>query len=157
LTNQTSPERPAMRYLHNASITVKSLVSPLVGTALIVLIVALFLSVYVSVQRASGALDAAVSAMSAAKDAQQAFTRGHSALYRSTSLKSQGVEDAIVRAEKNRALDAIGRSEKALQSLKITSSDGKDVLDRLIAALDAYTEAAKQTADVVEADAFTAT
>ena len=151
-----------MRQLHNASITVKSLVSPLVGAAIIVLIVGLFLSVYVGVQRAADTLDIAVNAMSDAKDAQRDFTRAHAGLYRATSLKSQGVEEAIVRAEKNRALEAMGKSEQTLRSLGRGSSDsdssgGTEVLDRVLAALQQYIETATQTAGVIEEDAFTAT
>jgi methyl-accepting chemotaxis protein len=146
-----------MRHLHNASIMVKSLVSPLVGAAIIVLIVGLFLSVYVGVQRASDSLDMAVSAMSEAKDAQRDFTRAHATLYRAMSLKAQGVEAAIVRAEKNRALEAMAMSQRILGSLDMGSFSDSDVHDRVLAALQQYIESATQTAGVIEEDAFTAT
>ncbi|WP_368744851.1 methyl-accepting chemotaxis protein [Desertibaculum subflavum] len=143
--------------LQNLSITVKTLISPAIGAAIIVLIVGLFLSVYMDVRGDAAELDGAVAAMSTAKDAQREFTRGHATLYRGTNLKGQNVEAAIIGKEKKRALDAFASVTSLLGSLNIESPAGQAALQKLSESFKAYLVAAEQVASVVEEDAFTAT
>ena len=108
-----------LKLLNNASITVKSLLSTLIG---VLVVIAMAASGFRASSRSAPPINmqgAAVDLMSQARDGWIDLSRGQAALYRAINLKSQNVEVALVRAAKNDAIAAIGRAKKALASLKI--------------------------------------
>jgi methyl-accepting chemotaxis protein len=147
-----------LKPLYNASITVKSLVSTLLGTLVLIAVAGLSISGFIEFQSANKEQGAAVDLMSQARDAWIDLSRGQAALYRAINLKSQNVEVALVRSAKNDALQAIDRAKKALWSLKLSDLP----IDAQLAtgaakAVDVYSAAAVQAAAFVEEDAFNAT
>jgi hypothetical protein len=79
--------------------------------------------------------------------------------FRAVNFKSQGVEADLVGRVKQEAMAAIDRAVSAIQGLRV-ADDGaidKGMIEQSKAAILAYLEAAKQVAETVEADAFTAT
>ena len=142
----------------DASISTKSLVSPLVSAVAIVAIAVLLAFAYGSIATSTAEKNAANRLVEQVRTAHLDMTAGHAALYRSMSLKSQGVENAIVRVAKNEALEGAHRGTGSLKTLDAASAGlVADVTKGASAAADAYEVAAKQAADMVEADAFSAT
>jgi methyl-accepting chemotaxis protein len=147
-----------MLHFRNASIGIKSLVAPLVSAIAIVAIAVLLGFAYGSIATSTAEKNAANRFVEQVRTAHLDLTAGHAALYRAVSLKSQGVENAIVRVAKNEAMDGAHRGSGTLKSLDAASAG----LDAQVAkpasvATDAYEIAAKASADMVEADAFSAT
>jgi methyl-accepting chemotaxis protein len=147
-----------LRLLSNASITVKSLLSTLIGVLVVIAMAAIGISSLIEVRVAGEMQGAAVDLMSQARDGWIDLSRGQAALYRAINLKSQNVEVALVRAAKIDALAAIGRAKKALASLKIMnlSIDAQLVATANKSIAD-YAGSAEQAATFVEDDAFNAT
>jgi methyl-accepting chemotaxis protein len=147
-----------MLQFRNASIAVKSLISPLVGAVAIVAIAVMLGFAYGSIAQSTAEKNAANRFVEQVGTAQLNLTAGHAALYRAMSLKSQGVENAIVRVSKDEALSDAERGIAGLKGLDPAHTGlGADVAKPSVAAVASYVDAAKQAADVVEADAFSAT
>ncbi|HXP76399.1 MAG TPA: HAMP domain-containing methyl-accepting chemotaxis protein [Stellaceae bacterium] len=147
-----------MPHFQNASIGIKSLIAPLVSAVAIVAIAILLAFAYSSIASSTAEKNAANRLVEQVRAAQLDLTAGHAALYRAVSLKSQGVENAIVRVAKNEALDGAHRGASNLKTLDAASA-GLDaqVSKEAATAADTYEGAAKAAADIVEADAFSAT
>src|SRR6185312_14888938 len=108
-----------MKLLNNLSITAKSLVSTLFGTAVLVGMAALALSSFIAFQSANDLQGKSTALMTQARDAWIGLARGQAALYRAINLKGQNVEVAIVRTTKNDAVQAINGSKQQLGSVKL--------------------------------------
>jgi methyl-accepting chemotaxis protein len=147
-----------MLQFRNASIGVKSLISPLVSAIAIVAIAVMLGFAYGSIAQSTAEKNAANRFVEQVGTAHLNLTAGHAALYRAMSLKSQGVENAIVRVSKDEALGDAGRGITGLKGLDPAHTGlDADVAKAPVAAVAAYVDAAKQAADMVEADAFSAT
>jgi methyl-accepting chemotaxis protein len=147
-----------MKLLVNASITAKSLIVSSLSALAVVGMVGLFLWVYGALERSGEVKDTAVVLMSQARDTRAEFSRAHAALYRAISLKSQGVEIAIVRASKEEAIHALDNAERTMAGLSATGLPmDSGLIVQARTALDHYAKAAKSVTDMVEEDAFTAT
>lgn len=146
-----------MKVLANLSIRAKALIVSSLSAFAVIVMVALFTWNVVEFRQADAVKGAAVALMSQARDARTEFTRGHAALYRAITLKSQNVEVGIVHAAKVEALQAIDQARTIMISLQGSSSPiDHQTMDNASAALAAYADAAKQAADFVEDDAFNA-
>src|SRR6516164_6686229 len=99
-----------MKILGNMSIRTKALVASSLSAVAVIVMVTLYLWSVVQFRQADAMKSAAVALMSQARDARTEFTRGHAALYRAITLKSQNVEVPIVRAAKIEALQAIDQA-----------------------------------------------
>jgi methyl-accepting chemotaxis protein len=147
-----------MKTLSNVSITAKSLIASSLSAIPVVAMVGLFLWSHAEFRDADGVRSAAVTLMSQARDARSEFTRGHAALYRAITLKSQNVELAIVHAAKVEALRAIDQAKRIMDSLGTAGLPlDAGVTAKARAALEDYAVAAQRSADFVEEDAFNAT
>jgi methyl-accepting chemotaxis protein len=147
-----------MKTLNNISITAKSLIASSLSAVTVMAMVALFLWSSGEFKRADAIKSAAVTLMSQARDARTEFARGHAALYRAITLKSQNVEVAIVHAAKIEALHAIEQAVTIMHSVQASGLPLEaGVAEKARDALDAYAKAAVQAADFVEEDAFNAT
>jgi methyl-accepting chemotaxis protein len=146
-----------MRLLTDASIAAKSLISPLLSALVVIGMVGLVAWSYANIDHANVLENATVEAMNKARDARTELSRGHAALYRAISLKSQGVEQRIVRAAKTEANDSIGRATAAVASLKAAAlSLDPRTIDQLSTSLNAYAASTRQPLDAVEDDGFMA-
>src|ERR1700690_262125 len=147
-----------MLQFRNASIGIKSLVAPLVSAVAIVAITILLAFAYGSILTSTQEKNAANRFAEQVGTAHLDLTAGHAALYRAMSLKSQGVENAIVRIAKTEAVDGAHRGTGGLKTLDAASAGLDAQASKAVsAAADAYELSAKQAADMVEADAFSAT
>jgi methyl-accepting chemotaxis protein len=144
--------------LNNASITVKSLVSALIGVIVLVAMAGLAIASFLEVERADDAQGRATTVMSQVRDSWINLARGQAELYRAINLKSQNVEVALVRSAKDAAVEAIGQAKQKLASLKLAGLpiDAR-LAGKAAAAVGQYADAAGQAASFVEADAFNAT
>ena len=147
-----------MKLLNNASITVKSLISTLLGVLVLIALAGLATFSLLDVQHAMTAADVAVTLRAAARGVTGDLASGQAALYRAINRKSQNVEVALVRAAKTNSLEAIEGSQKAVAAL---NARGLAIDPQLLAtsakAVAGYVDAAKQAASFVEDDAFNAT
>ncbi len=147
-----------MKLFANLSITAKSLIASSLSGVAVVAMVGLFMWSYAAFSRADAIKSAAVTLMSQARDARTEFTRGHAALYRAITLKSQNVEVPIVRVARLEAQHATERAKSIMASLETGGLPlDAGVVSKAQGALEAYIAAAKQAADFVEDDAFNAT
>jgi methyl-accepting chemotaxis protein len=147
-----------MPRLDNASISIKSLFAPMVSAVIILGILGLFYSTYTALKRTNDVRAAVTQATAQARSAMIDLTRGHAELYRAASLKSQGAEVAIIHKVRTEAMAAAASAAATAHALT-SGGNGLDAgqLKAAADAIDAYIAAAKQSADVVEQDAFTAT
>lgn len=147
-----------MKALGNLPVTIKSLISTLIGIAVLLCIAGLATFSLVTIQHSIEAAGAASQVRSQARAASGDLARAQAMLYRAINLKSQNVEVALVRAAKTESLHAIEQAQATLAALRL---DGLAVDPQLLAvarsSTDAYAQAAKQAADFVEEDAFNAT
>jgi methyl-accepting chemotaxis protein len=147
-----------MKFLNNASITIKSLIATLIGALVLIALAGLATFSLLQVQRTMTAAETAVALRAAARSVTGDMAGGQAALYRAINLKSQNVEVALVRAAKTISLQAIDRASKAVTTL---NAGGLAIEPQLLAtaakAVGEYAEAAKQAASFVEDDAFNAT
>jgi len=147
-----------LKPLNNASITVKSVVSTLIGALVLAAMAWLSISSFVEVRSAHEEQRAAVDLMSQARDAWIDLARGQAALYRAINLKSSNVEVALIRAAKNDSSQAIDRAKQSLATLKLAGLPiDAQLATKAATAVDAYAGAAGQAASFVEEDAFNAT
>jgi len=86
-----------IKLLSNASITVKSLLSTLIGVLVLIAMAAVSISSLTEIRAADDMQGAAIALMSQARDGWIDLSRGQAALYRAINLKSQNVEVALVR------------------------------------------------------------
>jgi methyl-accepting chemotaxis protein len=144
--------------LNNASITVKSLISPLIGALVLLGMAGLAIWSFIEVRAANDEQNAAVTLMSQARDAWIDLARGQSALYRAINLKSSNVEVALIRGAKNDATKAIDRAKQGLASLKLANLPiDAQLATNAAKSVGNYADAAGQAASFVEEDAFNAT
>jgi methyl-accepting chemotaxis protein len=147
-----------MKSLVNASISVKSLISTLLGALVVVGVAGLSIGSFLEIRDANAEQAAAVALMSQARDAWIDLARGQAALYRAINLKSSNVELPLVRAAKD---DAVKATEHARHGLGLLRLAGLPIDPQLAAkaakAIDEYANAAGQAASFVEEDAFNAT
>ena len=146
-----------LKPLNDASITVKSLISALIGVLVLIGMAALAISSF-ELRSGEEAQSAATALMSQGRDGWIDLARGQAALYRAINLKASNVEVALVRVAKKDAITAIDRAKRSLTSLRL----GNLPIDPLLAtkaakAVDDYAGAAAQAASFVEEDAFNAT
>jgi methyl-accepting chemotaxis protein len=147
-----------MKLLNNASITLKSLISALLGVVVLIGMAGLSITSFIELRSADEQQSAAVDLMSQARDAWIDLARGHAALYRAINLKSQNVEVALIRAAKNEATQSIDRARKTLASLKLAGLPvDAQLVTKAVKAIGDYAGAAAQAASFVEEDAFNAT
>ncbi len=147
-----------MKFFANMSIRSKALIVSSLSAVAVIVMVALFMWSVVDFREADSVKGAAVTLMSQARDARTEFTRGHAALYRAITLKAQNVEVAIVHGAKVDATEAVAKARSIMAALQNAGLPlDRSAMDKARAALDAYAEAAKQAADFVEEDAFSAT
>ncbi len=144
--------------LNNASITVKSLISPLIGALVLLGMAGLAIWSFAEVRAANHEQNDAVALMSQARDAWIDLARGQSALYRAINLKSSNVEVALVRGAKDDATKAIARAKQGLASLKLANLPiNAQLATNAAKSVGNYADAAGQAAAFVEEDAFNAT
>jgi methyl-accepting chemotaxis protein len=147
-----------LKLLNNASITVKSLISTLIGVTVLVTMAWLSISSLMAIRAADDQQSAAVDLMSQARDAWIDLARGQTALYRAINLKSSNVEVALIRSAKNDATAAITRATKSLGSLKLGNLPlDPQLVIKAAKSVGDYAGAANQAASFVEEDAFNAT
>ena len=159
------------RLLNDLPIAAKSLIAPSVSAAVMLGIVTLVLVSYQTIERANALGIGIAHAVEHAMDFTAELRRGHTALYRAVSFKSQDVELPIVRSSTHEAAEAWDKAGKALAALD-TSIHSDIALDALGAAgiggeaalargaddaLQAYVVIGREALDFVEADAFVAT
>jgi methyl-accepting chemotaxis protein len=146
------------RVLNNASITLKSLLSAVIGAAALVGVALLAVTSFMQLQRADELQGDAVTVMAQARGASTELASGQAALYRAINLKSQNVEVGLVRAART---DFTRAAESAQKSLAAVRSAGlpidAQILARAKQAVADYAAAAGQAASFVEEDAFNAT
>jgi methyl-accepting chemotaxis protein len=145
-----------MQVLKNAPIAVKSIVAPCLSSAIIIAIVSLFFSVCMDLRGADKLKKQAGELSTEADELMLDFTRIHAGLYRAISLKSQGVQTSIVAASKVEAVAALDRVTARLRNLRRNPAADHGVLDQIDHAFAGYAEAASQTIDMVEDDAYLA-
>jgi methyl-accepting chemotaxis protein len=150
--------RSIMHMLNNASITVKSLISTMIGVIVLIVMATLATFSLLEIERANAAANVASTLRAETRAAWVDLSRGQAALYRAINLKSQNVEVAIVRTAKQEYTQAIAGAKRTLASLAIggLAMDGKLVADA-IKAFGQYGASADQAASFVEDDAFNAT
>ncbi|HEX3994249.1 MAG TPA: hypothetical protein VHX39_24015, partial [Acetobacteraceae bacterium] len=147
-----------MRSLNNASITVKSLMSTLVGAVVLIAMALLTMTSLLEFQRANDLQNATTLAMSQTRDSWIDLSRGQAALYRAINLKSQNVEIGTIRAAKNEFTQASTHAKHGLDSLKLTTVAIDPALATKAAqTVEQYLSASNQAASFVEEDAFNAT
>ncbi len=144
--------------LNNASITVKSLISTLVGALIMAAVAGLAVFSLLDVQWSTDEAAVAVTLRAQTRSITGDLARGHAALYRAINLKSQNVAVPLVHAARLAFEQA---NEKAAETVAVLKLDGLALDVRLlpaaVKAVATYTEAAKQAAGFVEDDAFNAT
>ncbi len=147
-----------LRLFGNAPITVKSLISAVIGACALVGVAWLALASFTQTRQADEVQSVATRLMSEAHQAWIDLARGHAALYRAINLKAQKVDTKLVGAAKNDALHAIADARTALGALesKDLAIDPKLAANAAKAVAD-YAGAAKQAASFVETDSFNAT
>jgi signal transduction histidine kinase len=160
-----------MRFLNNLPIAAKSLIAPLVNAAVMLGIVAVVLMTYRTIERGDALAVGVARAIEHAMTLTAELRRGHTALYRAVSLKSQDVELPIVRGATYQAFEAWDRAGEALAMLEgwvgeamtreALGAEGVAARASLIRdarqSLQDYVLIGKEAADFVEADAFVAT
>ena len=147
-----------MRTLNNASISVKSLISTLIGAIVLIGMATLAIASFLEFQRANGLQNNATDLMGQARDAWIDLSCGQAALYRAINLKAQNVEVKIVRAAKDDFTQASERAKHDLATLKLAGlSIDPGIVSNAVKAVDLYASAAGQAASFVEDDAFNAT
>ncbi len=147
-----------LRPLHNAPITVKSLISTLVSVFVVIAMAAYATFSLPTVQRAVDAADAAVALRARARGVAGDLAGGQAALYRAINLKSQNVELAIVHAAKANAVQMIDNAHKTMDALNVNGlAIDAGLVTTAAKAVEAYAQAANQAASFVEDDAFNAT
>jgi len=147
-----------LRVLNSAPITVKSLISALIGAFALIVVTWLAISSFSQTKRADDAQGAATALMSQAREGWTDLARGHAALYRAINLQSQKVETKLVRAAKDDALQAMGHARSLLAALKTNglAIEPKPATEAARSVAD-YAGSAEQAASFVETDAFNAT
>jgi hypothetical protein len=169
--SRASPRRGFACLLNDLPIAAKSLIAPSVSAAVMLGIVTLVLMSYQTIERANALSVGIVHAVEHAMDFTAELRRGHTALYRAVSLKSQDVELPIVRSSKRDAAEAWDKARVALTALD-TSIHSDMALEALGAAgvgneailtqtaddaLRAYVVIGTDSLDFVEVDPFVAT
>ena len=143
--------------LNNVSITMKVLVSTLLGALVLIGMAGLSITGFIQIRAANQQENAAVGLMSQARDGWIELSRGQAALYRAINLKSQNVEVGLILVAKNSAVEAIEKAKKSLGSLPMAGLAIDPQLGAAaVKAAGAYADAAEQAASFVEADAFNA-
>jgi len=145
-----------MRWLNNASIALKSLVAPVVSSLALLVLLALFFSVFADVRRTNELKAEASGFAASAADTRLGFTTAHADLYRAIGLKSQGVEEGIIRDAANHALTAVASAMKAADALRGNALSDAALVTRVIDGLTVYQKAAKDMVAVVNEDPFVA-
>ena len=150
--------RNLLRLLNNAPITIKSLIGPVIAAVVLLAVCALSITSILQIKQADSEQSAAIDAMMAAQNGWIDLARGQAALYRAINLKSQNVEVLLVRAAKNESLEAVARTKKALDTVKLTGMPiDPQLAAKAVQAVSTYATAAGQAASFVEEDAFNAT
>jgi hypothetical protein len=75
-----------LRPLNNASITVKSLIVPVIGAIVLIIVCALSTSSLLQIKQADNEQSAAIDVMTVTQDAWIDLSRGQAALYRAINL-----------------------------------------------------------------------
>ena len=146
------------RLFGNVPITVKSLISAVIGALALIGVAWLAMTSFAQIRQADEVQSVATRLMSETHQAWIDLARGHAALYRAINLKAQKVEPKLIRAAKNDALQAIANARTTLDALKLAGLgiDPKLAANAAKAVAD-YTGAARQAASFVETDSFNAT
>jgi signal transduction histidine kinase len=169
--SRASSRQGFARLLNDLPIAAKSLIAPSVSAAVMLGIVTLVLMSYRTIERANALSLGIAHAIEHAMDFTAELRRGHTALYRAVSLKSQEVELPIVLSSKRNAaeawdkagvalaaLDTSIHSEMALEALGLAGVGAEAALTQTANdTLQAYVVIGKEALDFVEADAFVAT
>jgi hypothetical protein len=169
--SRASSRQGFTRLLNDLPIAAKSLIAPSVSAAVMLAIVTLVLMSYRTIERANALSLGIAHAIEHAMDFTAELRRGHTALYRAVSLKSQEVELPIVLSSKRNAaeawdkagvalaaLDTSIHSEMALEALGVAGVGAEAALTQTANdTLQAYVVIGKEALDFVEADAFVAT
>jgi methyl-accepting chemotaxis protein len=147
-----------MKLLNNFSITVKTLLSTLIGVFVVIGMAVLAITSFGAFHSANDLQGGSTALMSDARDAWVELASGQASLYRAINLKSQNVEATLVRKAKDEAEQRIKRSLQRLAAVKL---EGLPIDHQVVSdasnAVNAYAAAATQAASFVEDDAFNAT
>jgi signal transduction histidine kinase len=144
--------------LRNLSIATKSFVAPVLLAVVMIGIAGLFFITYRTIEHGNARAAEAAEAIERTRQFIAALDKGHTALYRAISLKSQTVERSIVHRVKLQAMAAWDRADAQLAELDLDRVlADRSLLEKARLALAAYIHGAKRAADFVEEDAFTAT
>jgi signal transduction histidine kinase len=168
---RTPPHQSVARLVNDLPIAAKSLIAPMVSAAVMLGIVTLVLLSYRTIERANTLSVGIAHAIEHAMAFTAELRRGHSALYRAVSLKSQEVELPIVRSSTRDAAEAWDKAAIALAALDTSIHSGialealgtagvgaeADLAQTAKDAMHAYVVIGSESLDFIEADVFVAT
>jgi methyl-accepting chemotaxis protein len=144
--------------LGNAPIAVKTMLAPASAALMTIGIVVLVALTNAAATRSAELARSSAQLAEAVNAAQFLFTKAHAALFRAVSWKANKVEDQLVAKAKEEARVDLGRSTELLKSLPVEGLGIEHAkVDGVRKSTLEYAQAANQTLEVVDDDAFSAT
>jgi methyl-accepting chemotaxis protein len=147
-----------MSWIRNPTIIVRALLAPAFGGMMTILVLLAFYQSYLNIVAANRQIVSAAAVTTVGDKAFLSLAEAHAALFRAVSWKQANVERKLVDAAKAEALADL---ENTVARVGTIAPGGlpinPEVLKQLADRLAAYRDAAKQTIDMVDSDAFSAT
>ena len=147
-----------MRLVDNASITVKSLVAPLVGCLMILVVAGVFANAYFKMRQAAQLSAVAAALHDGTQDFVNEMANGHAAVFRAVSWKQALVEAKLVASATAQAQADLDKAEKAVAALDPGNLDlDRALLTAAATSLAEYRKSVNETLDLLDVDTTMAT